>query len=33
VVQEQVVAHERDDEGNVYPQLSAFSRRATAFPP
>ena len=26
VVQEQVVAHERDDEGNVYPQLSRILR-------
>jgi hypothetical protein len=26
VVQEQVVVHERDDEGNVYPQLSKILR-------
>ena len=28
VVQEQVVAHERDDEGNVYPQLSRILRES-----
>jgi hypothetical protein len=28
VVQEQVVAHERDDEGNVYPQLAGILRES-----
>jgi heavy metal translocating P-type ATPase len=28
VVQEQVVAHERDDEGNVYPQLSSILKES-----
>ena len=28
MVQEQVVAHERDDEGNVYPQLSSILKES-----